>query len=127
MELTIVRSQWLRGDKGDSFLLRDYDQKLCCLGFLGEAMGATRAQMLNVTSPSGLVNDCAAPKHYAELLTETRDYSAGPDSRRSYIENNAIATELMEANDDVDMSEAERERLIVKGMAAIGVSVTFVD
>lgn len=107
MKLVIDRTRWLRGD-GVSTLLRS--GKMCCLGFLAKACGATDAEIIGhgtprevptVNWPTGLIDDDDG--------------------------NTSLTLNLISANDGEDFVEAKREAYIARGMGIIGVKVTFID
>ena len=52
MKLIIDRAKWLRGEGADkSYLVRDSDQKMCCLGFYGCSLGIDPSAMNTERSP----------------------------------------------------------------------------
>lgn len=51
MAVVIDRSKWLQGEYF-SFLLRPRDGRMCCLGFVAKACGATNEQILGKCTPS---------------------------------------------------------------------------
>ncbi len=54
-KLVIDRSIWLHGEgKGDSYLLRRRDGKMCCLGIYLDACGVSKDLLLSLRMPSFL-------------------------------------------------------------------------
>lgn len=140
MKLTIDRSRWSRGEgAGDGAcirLLRQSDNKMCCLGFFALACGLTEKQILEMGEPQEPLNDhrLPPPAPYAFLV------EADPQEDREPIawdENDepvfpyewsptTTANELMATNDD-PMPEDVREQRIASHFARQGVEVEFVD
>ena len=103
MDLTIVRSIWLRGGNGDSMLLNNAGS-MCCLGFYSLACGHSKEDIQNVTEPLYVRNWRGAER-----------------------EDATIYYRMMRVNDDKTLSEAQREQEIAKDFKVLGVNVTFVD
>lgn len=126
-EFDVKRPQWLRGEgPGSSALLRRLDGKMCCLGFYCLAAGCSRDQIEGVQVPSEMVT---GKGNITELLLP--DWNLDPTKRHPDVVN-----DLMTANDrptsirglDIDIhSEEEREALITKLFAQMGVKVNFID
>jgi hypothetical protein len=123
-EFTVKRSEWLRGEgPSPSFLLRNRDKKMCCLGFFCLAAGCSLNDLANTQVPSELEGECKA--NIAEqLLLQGLDLHL------------PVVNDLMTANDrsteihglDIDIhSEEEREQVIAKLFAQMEVKVNFVD
>ena len=112
MDLVIKRSQWLRGEGGDdSYLLRQEDGKMCCLGFLGLALGITSAELLGEQNPRDASDDL---NRWPEAICKN-----GLDT--------PLACSLMLVNDNTSISEKCRERTITAAMKEAGINVTFED
>ena len=108
--LVIKRSRWLRGES-NSYLLRPKDKKMCCLGFYARACGAQASD----------INGYCAPSEYsgfpAWLLSD--DFFAGPAC-------SSAAYKLMRANDSVNKTDKQREKIIKAEFKKRGVTVKFV-
>lgn len=110
MKLTIDRKTWLRGEGSDgSYLLRVADGKMCCLGSYALARGATPDQIRGM-------GDLVDAEIWSPL---TRPDIIGG------VQNLPRAWELMSINDDPELDDAERERLVARTFADIGVEVEF--
>jgi hypothetical protein len=111
--LTIEREKWGRGTLCD-----DYGS-LCCLGFYGLALGVPKKDMLN----HGVPGQVACYRHQPEaawLLDGDGDPAVVGASHP------VLAQKLMTANDDLSLSQGERESKIKAGFALAGITVTFV-
>jgi hypothetical protein len=117
MKLVIDRSKWLRGEgSDDSYLLRNEDGKLCCLGFYAQACGLETEAITNVATPAQV------PK-YANIW--------GDGACWLFDESNVSSTcnDLMMINDEklpFFDSEKEREEQVAAIFAKHGVQVEFV-
>lgn len=119
MKLIIPRSRWLRGEGSHhSYLLRDFDRKMCCVGLLAEACGIEESELLDVKSihvgHTGLVAGEAIA--ILERFVEPSSSLTPSTGSQIYAENDAE-----------DMSEAYREQALTKLFHKIGVEVEFTD
>lgn len=117
MKFTVQRSKWIRGanDKVATSMLLDSQGNMCCLGFLGEACGIPREQLLAVGTPE-LVHSSYRNRWPAGILR-----SAGHDSG---------ATKMIIINNDSNsnlMSDAAREARLIAQFAALEIEINFVD
>lgn len=120
MKLTIERAKWLRGEgSAKSQLLRAYDGKMCCLGFLAIALGYTRSEILGLTSPADLACELHRVPAGMGWLINTGDDGEGFD-------DSTPSAALMGFNDDRHATEGEREAAIKAEFANQGIEVEFV-
>lgn len=115
MKLKINRKKWLRNDDTDSFLLRNRDAKMCCLGFYALAKGLRRNQIRDCSSPQYLEN-----KYIPKMKNLVR-------KRYDEYENNKVCSRLMTWNDSVVITEKVREEKIKYWFKKIGVEVEFIN
>lgn len=130
MNFTIDRSKWARGTN-DAKLVASEDGKMCCLGFFYLACGVARASIIDLGEPHEPFDndlDLPLPKLAAFLVEESEDddEECWGAPGRSYACSDAGA-DLIYANDDLDLTEVERERRIAMLFAGQGVDVAFVD
>jgi hypothetical protein len=112
---TIDRKTWLHGETHGSYLYRCFDQKQCCLGFYLRAQGFTENQIKGIKSPRGLTdNRCQ--------ITDLPTWMIRPWPPHYHSE---ICAKLMITNDRLDLSNEQRERLIIEGFAEQGIRVIF--
>lgn len=111
MKLRIHRSKWLRGES-DSYLVRRADNKMCCLGFFGCALGIKKQRMLGHSNP-----DSVNSKLWPEWA---QSYRFGTFVSRVTL-NDLIIT-----NDDPRMGESDREEKIKALFKSKGVEVEFI-
>src|SRR5271166_1340196 len=102
MELIIERDKWLRGEGYErSFLLREEDGKMCCLGFFCLQTGASQEDINQYQTPIDIKKEKRA------------DWLIQSDAQ--FIVSEACSS-LMEINDEIAesssayVSEAEREK-----------------
>jgi hypothetical protein len=99
--LVIDRTIWLRGEGGSkSYLLREGDGKMCCLGFDAIEYGFTEEEIEGFGEP-------------CELEHLPRDY-------RNSRCGGAGVTEAININDDPELSDAEREAQLIPLLKMIG-------
>jgi hypothetical protein len=117
---TITRSKWLRGGKGNSYLLR-IDGLMCCLGmWCKQIADIPEADMLSRTSPQMLRGHVMQlSQRFPWLLTMRGNVQSALNTSR--------ANDLMEDNDCPYISQEERERRIAEGFAKLGYRVIFED
>jgi hypothetical protein len=122
MKFTIDRSEWLRGEGHEkSFLLRESDGKMCCLGIFSLACGLDPERITNVESPEMVpVEDDES----VASLWEKGNPAAGFLFNCAGASN--LCSRLMETNDEVNTVEGDREEEITKLFAQGGVEVEFV-
>jgi hypothetical protein len=131
MKLTIVRSMWIRGGGQDSKLLREEDNKRCCLGFLAAACGLIDEAIREVAEPGNVsmtATDAASEEwtmHIATIVDDPDEegYEDGP----LVVQQLDLAERLIAVNDDAQLSEEDREDRIARLMSVAGVEVEYVD
>lgn len=117
--LVINRKKWLHGEGGGrSYLLREKDGKMCCLGFRALQCGATKKQIMGIKTPD-------------ELFRERGVRLKG--LVRSKKTCTPAGTHLMNTNDGLQPREgwahvenSAREAEIIKAFRKLGVSVKFI-
>lgn len=116
MKFTIDRSKWIRGkDRGMSYLLRPADGKRCCVGFYLQACGLTDEQ---------LSNRCYADSYDQNLRKD--DLPAGTEWLH-ISRSKEGGDSVYYVNDDMELTETEREERIAARFAREGHEVEFVD
>ena len=107
-KLVINRGRWFRGERRGSRLRRESDGKMCCLGFHAIACGATPEQITEVAAP-------------ADFLLLQRGFVYGENKLSSQI-----IAEAIQLNDNVSLSDQEREQRLKRTFAKAGIEVEFV-
>lgn len=107
-KFTIDRSKWYRG-KGDcnSKLLRK-DGSMCCVGFYAKACGLSDEDIIDKPT----INDVYVIEEHEENRIEVSD---------------PVINIIYNTNDNVNISEADREKGIYEQFIEMGVQVDFVD
>jgi len=113
MELVIDREIWLRGEN-DSYLLRDSDDRRCCLGIYLEACGVDKEQLSNKQDPYDFARGYKLPMQTTWLMLGDHH-------------NSDLAGQLMGANDDRNLLEEQREEEITFLFAKVGITVRFIN
>jgi hypothetical protein len=111
MKLTINRDKWLRGEPGESSLLRSRDGKMCCLGFYCLACGVSEDDITDISAPS----DIRSMLDSQLWLFGSTTYAHSTDCRN-----------LIFINDVRTIGLADRERKIKEVFARHDVEVEFV-
>lgn len=113
MKFIIERSKWYRGRFGEesvennSRLVRIRDDKMCCLGFVGNQCGIALESMLDQSMPSDLPDDLRMK--YPVWLTS------------------GLAAQAAIINDNINISDSEREIKIKEIFTDNGDEIEFVD
>lgn len=107
LKVTIDRSRWLRGEgPARSFLLREEDGKMCCLGFACIAAGCAPEELAGEKTPGELGNRNGLP---------------------GYFGMRPVYGDAMELNDSIVMAEDVREASLTKLLSRVGIELEFVD
>jgi len=128
MKFTVDRSKWYRG-KGESqsALLRSDDQR-CCIGFVGQQCGVPDIHMLNYSSILDI-----------EVLNSIRLFPAWmqekepvniEELRRIYPDMPEHQSRIRLAycvNDDLSLSDEQREEKLKQIFAAAGDEIEFIN
>lgn len=114
MNVTVKRSQWLRGE-ADSYLLRRSDNRMCCLGFVCKEMGAKDEDIASIGCPSSVRND--------DIIYNWPDRAFG-QGRGMLM---TVTSRMMQINDDRVKDDATREQQLVALGHDIGINLTFVN
>ncbi len=107
----ISMKEWLRGQPGDSFLLRDDGQR-CCVGIYLKACGVPEERLELVQAAAGVAEVSGIPDWMLEAVSHCGVRSA--------------IGQLYWTNDH-GSDDAERKAAITAQFAAKGITVTFVD
>jgi hypothetical protein len=127
MKFTIDRKTWLRGEgEDDSALLREYDNKMCCLGGIARQCGITG--IVGELSPAGVEED-QWDKFPEPLrpLKKPHTLKGVPLANKTYNDNSDLATDMMKVNDDEGISDEEREAKLKELCAPHGIELEFTD
>ncbi len=130
MKLIINRKSWLRGEgEEESFLLRETDCKMCCLGIYLEALGAPKSALTGRASPHHVETSGAWP-----VLQKAPWLFREPNDEHEVPSLSATCQSLMEDNDalveffqDRELEEQSREESIRNHFKRVDVEVEFVD
>lgn len=125
--LIIDRTKWLRGrdadDGEDSYLLRERDGKMCCLGFYAlQHAGKSKEDIGSVQTPTG----CLIGNEWNGLVHRVKTTNP-PGTVNSVGLPTEACQNLMVTNDDASLSEEKREEYVIKDFASIGVKVEFIN
>jgi hypothetical protein len=110
LKFTVDRKRWLRGEgEQNSLLLRESDNKMCCLGFACLAAGHTEDEIRNVATPTGLNRErglrCLLPNYNSRAISWAMEWNDCPG--------------------DASLTEEKREQVIAEKLAEIGIEVVF--
>lgn len=137
-KVVVDRSKWLRGEGAvNSFLLRESDGKMCCLGFvLKQAYDKTDEDLLQFKAPSCTRKSQADGTRVGKSVQHP-GYGTPLLSSEGYEETAAISN-AMEVNDlrEKDFSvasgqffvdsEESRERRLIELLATVDIELEFV-
>lgn len=114
IDVVIDRSRWLRGEgSNQSYLLRKDDQKMCCVGFLCQALGYEPGEIEGLVEMREL--DCSDQDKLQDSL-----YCLGIGSY-----GDSILGSLYVVNDQHDLPNREQE--IISLGQQLNVNFTFVN
>lgn len=103
-ELVIKREFWLRGEgTSNSYLLRSFDKKMCCLGFLARSCGYGVTEINEMCTPSGVAKIYGDHFPYSVLIHKDIN-----------VLNSDMTIEAMGINDDKYLSESDREEKLTR-------------
>ena len=119
IKVTVKRSEWLRGEGAEASRLLRGDGKMCCLGFVCLALGATKEQILNKDSPLQLQKNT---RFRVTNLLERRELHC----ELHWVHHDAVC-DAMELNDYEHTSDACKEGQLIPILAKVGIELEFVD
>lgn len=111
---TIDRKTWLHGESDGSYLYRRLDKKQCCLGFYLRAQGFTEDQISGIKVPLGVTDKLPT------WMIRIEPLQCSPRGFHS-----ESCSKLMINNDREDLSNEQREKIIIEGFAEQGIRVIF--
>ena len=120
MIFTVKRSKWLRGEgRGNSYLRRERDGKMCCLGFRARAVGFTARRITGKISPRNLYHK----------LEDVKEQDAGLVAVycTRYLGDTELCNRIMTINDSKDITEITRENQLKAFFKRLGDTVIFKD
>jgi hypothetical protein len=122
MKFTIDRSKWLRGEgQENSYLLRERDGKMCCLGMFGLACGLETEQIKEIAAPCLVPTDGGPAASFWVKKNAAASFLFDEED-----ENSRACGELMSINDALEIDREAREEKIVEIFAKNGITVEFV-
>lgn len=110
MNVVVKRSKWLRGETFNSFLFRESDGKMCCLGFLGEACGLSPDDMKNRVTPNDL-----------STLSRKKFYN------KFFLVDYDLRCDIFDTNDIGTIPDSIREKKLIKLFNCLGIKLSFED
>lgn len=114
--IRIQRRRWLRGEP-NSFLLRQKDGKMCCLGFVCKHFGSEDSHIVDIGEPQEIEN---YNTNQAPDILVYRD-----EHGNAY--NKPVITEMILANDNQAIAEYEREQQLIKLAKQLDIEFIFED
>ena len=136
LNVTVERSRWGRGSL--SSLKSSVSQKNCCLGFVCEKIGMPEKYYLDlgdinmVLSQTELENSEEYRKQIPKLVGRLCQISDWVSNIKAISELNLYSEsklhrKLININDNMEMSDTEREKLIIEEGLKADINFTFVD
>lgn len=119
MKFTVERSSWDRGN-GNGMLVGPRGN--CCLGFLGLACGMSEEDLREIGVPEETVEHCREDEGSMRWPKELVYWN---DERGRYRDRSCVG-DIVDANDDARMDDAEREARLTALFSRIGIDVEFV-
>jgi hypothetical protein len=111
----IKRSKWLRGERY-SVLLRHDDKKMCCLGQIADQCGVPTIHILDTTTP----------RKISPIFHDRIDFLIKKSDNFNPL-NSELASSAMDINDDLNITDDEREEQLILLFAANGKTLVFED
>lgn len=127
-EVTVERHRWYRGQKQGSMLLRNQDNKMCCLGFAALACGLGPKQIRGIPTPAAVSGAEAVPV-WLNLITKGvgETLTLVTKEMGETLTDSPLCLSLMGANDSEYTSDAVKEELIAEEGLNAGLKFVFVD
>lgn len=118
----VDRERWYRG-KGDRHSkLLNRNNKQCCLGFYALACGLSEASIKGQNTPNDVICNTESCSCKSNIQWKTKLIDSDIDSDKV---NSQICQTLMEVNDEIELSDEERETKLTKLFKKIGIKVKF--
>lgn len=123
-EFTVLRKNWWRGKGTKSSALRKTNDKQCCLGFYCRATGVKAKDIVNVKLPENLLKNKGFridnPPPFKNLV-EVNIYKGV-----NIWQGTALCNEIAITNDNPNIMEKTREKILIKLFKTAGISVKFI-
>jgi hypothetical protein len=130
---TVKRSEWYRGQGSkDSKLLRE-DGKRCCIGFVGQQVGFTDEQLLNMSSVQQQAAKNSDIEKWPAWMKGYHLTSADKEMWPAWMKRHYLTSadkEIQSAyltNDCMPLTDAERETSLQEIFKRNGDEIVFVD
>lgn len=121
LKVTIDRQLWIRGaSNNNSYLLRDSDNKMCCLGFACVAAGIPKKDINQVREP-------ASVEGIKNIRTLEQLLSKSILTEEDRKENSRVCINLMMINDDPGINANEREYMIKQFGLEVNIDFEFIN
>ena len=104
IDVVVKRRTWARGSRLPTNRLLGSDGMRCCLGFVMQAEGYTDDELLGHSLPARSALECG---RLTGLCVQWGD-------QESLVVDTALADQAMGVNDSASLSDAERERRLLK-------------
>lgn len=127
-KFVVKRSKWFRG-RGNTLSRLQTDNQMCCLGFYAKECGLKKKNITDVVSPGEIEYEIKDIWDTFLLARISNIYDSDPDDPglTDIIIDSEIANSLMEINDDVNISDEDREYKLKELFKEQGIKVKFVD
>jgi len=109
-EVIVKRSEWLRGDPHDSSLFSSHHEQRCCLGFWCNACGIKDEKIKDIPDPAKAGNGV---------------FDIGGLTK--YGSNTPVCEAMMMINDNSEINDTDRERILTTLAQSLDVTMTFID
>lgn len=114
-KFVVKKSKWLRGEGANkSYLLRQLDNKMCCLGFASLACKIDQNDFYGIRIPTSVSSHSKYPKSFFNFNED------------EFEESNCIG-EIMEINDDPSLGDEERISQLTKKFNELNIEIVFED
>lgn len=118
LKVVVDREKWIHGEGDfDSYLLRERDGHLCCLGFACLAAGLTTDQ----------IKDQHAPHSIPDLVESKLPLLLQPTTIPEFYKktNSKVCNSMVNLNDKKDVKAAYRERRLRELGRKVGIEFSF--
>lgn len=123
IDVLIDRATWIRGQGSTVSALLTPEGLKCCLGFAANACGFKDADLKGMLTPADLSYNLDDHPNWMLLLEDSGSHDDGEGIR---VPDSKACNELMDTNDTLDLSEAEREERLALQMPKVGFRPIFV-
>lgn len=119
MDFIVKRSEWYRGHRDGSSLLREEDGRKCCIGFVGQQCGIKDSELLGQKAVGGSSDT---------LTSKWPKWFFSPNAIVvHHLDSSDALYHAYYVNDNSDITDVDREAKLSQLFSLNGDTISFVD